>query len=791
MKRILLLLYFLSSFIYAQSVGDFGSAGTGNWGATNANWKTWDGSGWNGTPAGAPTSSDNVYIRSGHTVTLDVSGKNCKNLIVQSSGKLYDNSSSVRYINVFGDVTCDGTIGNGSTLDGISFNIEGTSCTISGSGTFDALVIRKNASTNLTTTLTVARDVNLRNGGTAFYNNIGATFDLIINSGVTFSIVGDGTTAGSVSIDGIAGSGSNAAGGTITVNGTLTISGSYVTPGSLILTNNNTSRSCNLSIGTTGSVNIPSLSITSSGSAGSSLAISNGGVLNFTSSGFGSFTSTNFTYTFSSGSTVQYSASNDQTIGNPASYSNLTLSGSGTKTLSGATTIFKTLTIGSSTTLADGGYTLTENGNLSNSGTHSGAGKILLSGGSSLHTLSGTGTYQNLELSDALGATLSANTTIAGTLTLTSGNITTGAYTLTLGSSASSTGSLSRTSGTIIGNFERWFATGTNSSFVFPVGTSSNYRPVTISTSGVTTGGKILVSHTDGTDGTNLSSSVTDGSYTINKRSNMYWTLTGTTISGGTYDLSMDGSGQSGITDATKLRIIHSTDGSSFDVQGTHSDGSGTVVNRTGIAIGTFSRFYIGSNISDNPLPVELVSFSAFINNKTVNLRWRTATEMNNYGFEIERSDKAIGNSVKWEKIGFVNGNGNSNSPKNYSFTDEPYGGKEFKYRLKQIDFDGAFEYSDEVKVVLEDVNTFSLEQNYPNPFNPSTKISYTIAQKSDVKLRVYNVLAQLQAELVNEQQDVGHYQVLFNGSNLPSGTYFYKLEAGKFVEVKKFLLVK
>lgn len=202
---------------------------------------------------------------------------------------------------------------------------------------------------------------------------------------------------------------------------------------------------------------------------------------------------------------------------------------------------------------------------------------------------------------------------------------------------------------------------------------------------------------------------------------------------------------------------------------------------------------------SQAPLPVELTSFTRDIVGKKVKLFWQTATEVNNNGFEVQRltvSNQLLANSQElnangWSKIGFVEGHGNSNSPKNYSFTDEPFGGKEFKYRLKQIDFDGTFEYSDELAAVFEDVTSFALEQNYPNPFNPVTNISYTIPQRSNVKLRVYNMLAQLEAELVNESQEAGHYQVIFNGSNLPSGAYFYKLEAGKFVEVRKLLLVK
>ena len=141
--------------------------------------------------------------------------------------------------------------------------------------------------------------------------------------------------------------------------------------------------------------------------------------------------------------------------------------------------------------------------------------------------------------------------------------------------------------------------------------------------------------------------------------------------------------------------------------------------------------------------------------------------------------------------IGFIKGSGNSNSPKNYSYTDEPLGGKVFKYRLKQIDFNGAFEYSKEVTAVLQNIASYKLEQNYPNPFNPVTKISYTIPEKAFVRLRVYDMLARQICELVNSDQEAGRYEALFDAANLPSGSYFYKLEAGKYVEVKKLLLVK
>lgn len=185
-------------------------------------------------------------------------------------------------------------------------------------------------------------------------------------------------------------------------------------------------------------------------------------------------------------------------------------------------------------------------------------------------------------------------------------------------------------------------------------------------------------------------------------------------------------------------------------------------------------------------LPVELTSFTADIVKSKVQLKWQTATEVNNYGFEIERNINNI-----WEKIGFVEGNGNSNSEKNYSFQDSPTTEGVYSYRLKQIDFDGKFEYSSVVEVDFKTVNDFALEQNYPNPFNPTTSISYSLPQNEFVTLKVYDVIGNEVATLVNTLQESGKHVVNFNASNLSSGIYFYKLTAGSFSQINKMLLVK
>lgn len=191
---------------------------------------------------------------------------------------------------------------------------------------------------------------------------------------------------------------------------------------------------------------------------------------------------------------------------------------------------------------------------------------------------------------------------------------------------------------------------------------------------------------------------------------------------------------------------------------------------------------------SGDPFPVELISFTAGVINNSVELKWQTATEINNYGFDIERISS---NSEKWSKIGFVQGHGNSSSPNNYSFTNAPNDGTEFQYRLKQIDLDGQFEYSPVVEVSLDIPIDFSIKQNYPNPFNPSTQISYSIPKTSLVDLRIYDILGREVAQLVNETQDEGKYTVNFNASELAGGVYIFTIRTNDFHSSKKMIVLK
>ncbi len=193
------------------------------------------------------------------------------------------------------------------------------------------------------------------------------------------------------------------------------------------------------------------------------------------------------------------------------------------------------------------------------------------------------------------------------------------------------------------------------------------------------------------------------------------------------------------------------------------------------------------------PLPVELVSFTVSTNRLHAELKWTTATEVNNYGFEIEKREKGEEKSKMWGTIGFVDGNGTTNSPKEYLFADNNLSAGKYLYRLKQIDRDGKFEYSKEVEVTIGSAPLkFELAQNYPNPFNPTTTISFTLQVSGLTTLKVYDVIGREVATVFHDIAEAGEYhQAKFDGRNLSSGIYFAKLQTGGMVQIKKMLLQK
>ena len=199
------------------------------------------------------------------------------------------------------------------------------------------------------------------------------------------------------------------------------------------------------------------------------------------------------------------------------------------------------------------------------------------------------------------------------------------------------------------------------------------------------------------------------------------------------------------------------------------------------------------------PLSVELLSFIAASGNSCATLTWKTATEVSNYGFDMERRivDSSQASITSWEKIGFVHGNGTSNAPHTYSFTDQGLSCGTYAYRLKQINGNGAFRYSQETEVTIEAPKVFALSQNYPNPFNPSTTIQYGLPVRSRVRLVIYNILGQAVKEMIYSEQPAGYQSLVWN-ANVASGIYFYRIETTSvdspirhFAETKKMLLLK
>ncbi len=202
----------------------------------------------------------------------------------------------------------------------------------------------------------------------------------------------------------------------------------------------------------------------------------------------------------------------------------------------------------------------------------------------------------------------------------------------------------------------------------------------------------------------------------------------------------------------------------------------------------TDEQWAIIKNYYATVLPVELTSLSAEASSDKVTLKWFTSTETNNKGFEIER--KSEGHAYK--TIGFIDGKGTTSQMQSYSFTDKGLSNGNYFYRLKQIDYEGSYSYSQEVEANVNNIITFNLSQNYPNPFNPATTIKFDLPNKSGVSLKVYNLLGQVVLNLINnETMESGSHSITMDASNLSSGTYIYKLNAGNNVLSRKMTLVK
>ncbi len=188
----------------------------------------------------------------------------------------------------------------------------------------------------------------------------------------------------------------------------------------------------------------------------------------------------------------------------------------------------------------------------------------------------------------------------------------------------------------------------------------------------------------------------------------------------------------------------------------------------------------------NEPVPVELISFTAAANNSVINLNWITATELNNSGFEIQRKTE----NSDWKSIGFIIGFGTTTTQNNYNYSDQdPIAGKNI-YRLKQIDYDGTFEYSQEVEVEFI-LSEYALEQNYPNPFNPTTTINFSIPKEDFVNVTIFNSLGEKVATIIDGVMSAGSHTLTFEANGFASGLYILKMTSGSFSNTIKMNLMK
>ncbi|MBW7889074.1 MAG: T9SS type A sorting domain-containing protein [Bacteroidetes bacterium] len=280
---------------------------------------------------------------------------------------------------------------------------------------------------------------------------------------------------------------------------------------------------------------------------------------------------------------------------------------------------------------------------------------------------------------------------------------------------------------------------------------------------------------------------ISDVQSIADKRSQIVWGVQKKGISEITADVVFDYSG-TGISPAYAKLLNRSSAASSWtDVtsQSTNDAGHSKFI----ISGTSSSGEYSIATSNNDPLPVELNGLTAAVQSNNVTLHWQTATEINNAGFDIE---KRTGKNGAWKKIGFQEGSGTSNSVKKYSYTEKNLSEGKYFYRLKQIDRDGKFSYSQEVEAVVTSApKEFSLLQNYPNPFNPTTTIQYSLPANGNVTLTVYDLLGKEVTILINGIQPAGNYSVSFDASHLSSGMYFAKLQSGGKMRIMKMLLMK
>ncbi len=786
-------------------------------------------------------SGDAATISGGNNITVDVANAVCASLLNNNGGVgnsilLFNAGSHLTISGLFtigGNVTHKLSIDmtNGGILTMSTFTLVITNTWTPGLGTVEITA----TNTLPATFFTSFNNLTITAGTTTTGVALTINSHLSIADGATFSVgafaltvtgtttVGSGTSGNltvssatgstftglvTINVGGVWNNSGNAAiiyQGGITNNGTFTagtgiqtfntnaqaLTGTFsmpdVTVNVITLTNNNT------------------LSVTSNLAGSGTLIQAANATLNIVFTG--SFGITGLTAT-ANGNNVNYGFAGTQTVF-PVAYYNLTLSNTSLKTLlAGTTTISGNLTlsgtastsavtgltiggnvnIGVGTSFTPGGFTHSVAGNWSRIGTFTAGTSTIIFNGSGVQTITATGgeNFASVTINNSgAGIQLVNAVTVATTLTMTQGNIDLNGNNLTLGLSAASIGTLARITGTMLGTgtFIRWFNTSTiaagSVTGLFPTGTATDYRPFFISApaTGATTGGSITVGYHNATTNTSIPTYM-DGAATIQVRKDLNWAVTtGNGLTGGTYNLDVQGTNYGVIGAVTDLRLTLAN-----SVVGLPGVNAGTTlnpqINRTGLTMANLTNtFYIGSiNSASTPLPVTLVSFTAFLNAGKVDLKWETATETQNDYFTILRSKEGI----QWESLEKIPGKGNSASSSYYeTFDKNPLYGQSF-YKLENTDFDGHVYFSP--VVMVNDGNLADQVSFYPNPASTHVIISFSGTQPYTIQ--VFNSAGQLMKVVTNNV-----LSKTLNVSDLPTGVYFIQIMVGGSIQTKEVIV--
>ncbi len=392
------------------------------------------------------------------------------------------------------------------------------------------------------------------------------------------------------------------------------------------------------------------------------------------------------------------------------------------------------------------------------------------------------GIYQNLTVSGGGTKSLSANATVNGTLTLTNGTLTTGSNKIIVTNNQPGAVVIASTSGNITGQIERTIEAGNTGIYKF---TNTNTYIVPAASQPSTT----------------ISITSYPSTYPpfapVGTAINRYYVIAPTPSDFSAAEVRLEYLDSENTNSISELSLVEFRRDASLGAwinMGGIPDGANNFVTLGG-SINTWSDWAIGNG--NNPLPIQLSSFTGTFVNNAVRLNWSTASEVSNYGFHVQR--RVVG-STEWNEISgsFIAGHGTTNTPQHYSFTDNAVVSGSLQYRLKQVDLDGSIHFTEPIQVeVLTGVKEvapieFALMQNYPNPFNPSTEIQFSVEGTSRAVLRLYNMLGQQVGLLFDDVAEAGtYYRVKVDGSSLASGMYMYQLESGSKHQLRKMILIK